>query len=71
MEPRDLNVSEMSWKLNDFDSPAVRSEHSGLANVSFADGTVHSLEETIAPEDLKALTTIAGGEEVRRLIEQW
>jgi len=72
MEPRDLNVGEMSWKLNDFDSPAVRSDHPGLANVLLASGAVHTLrEEEIDPEGLRGLTTIAGGEDVKRIVDRW
>ncbi len=62
MEPRDLSTSQMSWKLNDPDAPSVRSGHTGLACAVFLDGHVDVLHDDTSPEDLKALSTIAGGE---------
>ncbi len=65
MEPRDLNVKEMSFKINDKQGAGIRSNHPGGANVSLADGSVRFLANDTDPAVLKALTTIAGGEPVK------
>jgi len=62
MEPRDLNVPQMSYRINDPAGYGIRSPHPGLANAVFADGTVHSIREDIDPEILKALITINAGD---------
>ena len=61
-EPRDLGFSDMSFHVNDPKRRCIRSKHTGVANAMFADGSVHSIHEDIAPEVLKALLTVAGGE---------
>ncbi len=66
-EPSDLDVSTMSFKLNDPNHVGLRSDHSGGVHVAFADGSVSFLYDSIAPEALEAMTTINGGEE----IDQW
>lgn len=63
-EPRDLNVEEMSDKLNDPDRPGPRSEHAYGLHVLFADGSTTYLIETIDQKTFRAMTTIAGGEDV-------
>ena len=63
-EPRDLNVAEMSYRINDPDEPCIRSRHPGCANAVFCDGREHYLKGSTAPETVKALTTIAGGEKM-------
>jgi prepilin-type processing-associated H-X9-DG protein len=62
MEPRDLNVKQMSFKINDQIQVGLRSNHPGGANVEFADGSARFLSNEIDPEVLKSLTTIDGGE---------
>jgi prepilin-type processing-associated H-X9-DG protein len=75
--PYDLNVSEMSFEINDPDRPGLRSCHSGCANVLFVDGytqffgtpgaTTDAEERRKAQvESLKAMATINGGEDVSR-----
>ena len=68
-EPRDLNVSEMSFKTEGQSRPCMRSAHQppGVVNVLFADGSVSA----IFPDDfpaglLEALTTINGGEDMSK-----
>jgi len=61
-EPRDLNFEKMSFHVNDPAGEGIRSNHSGGANVSFADGHTKFVSEDIDPQTLKALLTIAGGE---------
>lgn len=64
MEPRDLNVSEMSFVLNDPHHPSISSMHSAGSQMAFADQSVRFIGASLAPETLKAITTIAGGETV-------
>jgi prepilin-type processing-associated H-X9-DG protein len=61
LEPRDLNVEEMSYQINK-DGKEISSHHPGGAVVSFCDGHQQFLPENIKPETLKAMTTIDGGE---------
>jgi hypothetical protein len=65
MEPRDLHLTRMSFRINDKHQVGLRSNHPGGANVEFADGSSRFLSNDINPEVLKALTTIAGGEPFR------
>ncbi len=64
-EPRDLEFDEMSFKINDEAGGGIQGEHPWGCNVAFCDGSVHCLSEDTPPEILKALFTIAGGEDVR------
>jgi prepilin-type processing-associated H-X9-DG protein len=70
-EPRDLKGDEMSYRINDPDQPRIRSRHGGMANAAFCDGSVKFLAESIPPELIKALTTIAGGEDVWEFFENY
>ena len=52
----DLNVSEMSFKINDPDQIGVRSCHPGGAYVLFADGKAYFLSnDSVTEKVLKAL----------------
>jgi prepilin-type processing-associated H-X9-DG protein len=62
MEPRDLDVKEMSFRINNKHQAGLRSNHPGGANVLFADGSNQFVRDDIDPEVLKSLTTVAGGE---------
>ncbi len=62
--PRDLDVCMMSFVVNDPRRPGISSKHPGGANVAFGDASVHFLRESTSRGDLKALTTISGGERV-------
>jgi hypothetical protein len=64
LEPRDLNVEEMSFQINK-DGKEISSHHPGIAVVSFCDGHQSFLPENIKPETLKALITVDGGEAVK------
>lgn len=67
MEPRDLVVDEMSFRVNDPTRPSISSPHPSGPGVEFADQiSPIRLRADVAPEMLKALTTIAGGEPVGR-----
>jgi prepilin-type processing-associated H-X9-DG protein len=62
MEPVDLNADEITYQINDGSGNGIRSNHPGCANAAFCDGSVQDLSEATAPEDIKAMTTINGGE---------
>ena len=65
--PYDLNVDEMSFKINDPIQVSPRSCHVGGINVSFADGHQQFLSAGDCSEAcLKALTTINGGEDMSK-----
>lgn len=65
-EPKDLQFSEMSFKVGSTDLPCLSSKHRGGVNVVFADGLSFFITNKISEADLKALFTIAGGESVTR-----
>jgi prepilin-type processing-associated H-X9-DG protein len=60
--PWDLDVRTMSFRINDPNRPGISSKHPGGANVGFADGRTQWARESLLPEHLRALFTIAGGE---------
>ncbi len=70
MEPRDLNTEEMTYRINALnddrksDKSDISSDHVGVANVLFGDGSVRGLSATLDPTVLKAMTTIGGSETV-------
>jgi hypothetical protein len=64
MEPRDLDFDHMSFHVNDWSRPSIRSRHPGIANAMFGDASVRSIHEDIDPEVLKGLLTADGGEPV-------
>lgn len=67
MAPTDLDVSEMSFAINDPARPAIgNSGQEGGANVSTADGAVRFVTPAdTSPETLKGMSTRAGGEAVQ------
>ncbi len=69
-EPRDLDVSNATVVPCDSDKHGLRSWHPGGVNVSFADGHIDFLDETIDPKLLRALLTRNGGEDVNAFNEQ-
>jgi Protein of unknown function (DUF1559) len=70
MEPKELDWETMSFQPNDRTHPSVSSSHphrrveSGYSgpHVLTVDGMVKTLPPSLAPERLRALLTIAGGE---------
>jgi hypothetical protein len=64
MEPRDFNVEEMSFRINDRGGISVRSDHPHGAMIALGDGSVRFLSDDTDPKLLKALTTIDGKEAV-------
>jgi prepilin-type processing-associated H-X9-DG protein len=73
-EPRDLPIEQMSFKINgppsrSIDGAARRgisSRHPGGANAAMCDGSVRLLNEWTSAEDVRAMTTIDGGERTGR-----
>jgi Protein of unknown function (DUF1559) len=72
MEPKELDWSTMSFRLNDRTRPSVSSSHfSGRSgyygpHVLTADDMVTTLPRDLPSETLRALLTIAGGERIER-----
>jgi prepilin-type processing-associated H-X9-DG protein len=64
MEPRDLEVSQMASTINAPLGQGMCSEHPGGVVVTFADGHTTFLDDTVTADTLKALLTIAGGEDI-------
>ena len=63
-EPRDLNVADMSFKLNDPGQIGLRSDHISGLHVGLCDGSVRWLNDNVASEVIQAMTTINGKEDV-------
>ncbi len=63
-EPRDLQLDEMSFQINDSTKPSISSPHVGGAFVADAFGSVTFLDDATTQARLKAMLTIAGGEKV-------
>lgn len=63
-EPRDLKLDETRYKIDDPDVPGLRSHHANVVNILLADGSTQSINKKIAPQVLKGLFTIAGGEPI-------
>jgi hypothetical protein len=59
----DLDVRTMSFQINDLKRSGISSKHPGGANVGVADGQTRWARDSVTPANLKALLTIAGGEE--------
>jgi prepilin-type processing-associated H-X9-DG protein len=68
MEPRDLRVEEMSFRINDPEYVGIASRHAGRAWAAFADGHTGSFADDIDPRVIQAMTTINGGEDVSGLL---
>ena len=64
-EPRDLPTDSMSYQVNDPLKPSIASMHPMCVTALFADGHTQTLSNSMDPEVLKALLTIAGGEKIR------
>ena len=63
-EPRDLDVETMSWAIDDPKRPGISSRHYAGPAVIFADSSYRRLSTYHPPDELKAMTTINGGEHV-------
>jgi len=68
-EPVDLNAAEIDFSINDGSGEGIRSDHVIGVNVLFCDGSVRMLGSENDPQQIKAMTTIAGGEGVDGVVE--
>jgi hypothetical protein len=67
LEPRDLDARTMSFRINDDTKPSISAVKWRLPYVVFADQNhAYRVSPATPPESLRALTTIAGQEEVTR-----
>lgn len=69
MEPRDLDVSQMPMTINAKPAtkgarPGISSGHPRVAQAARADGSVFAILEDTPPAKVRAMLTIAGGEQV-------
>ena len=64
MEPRDLHVTQMATTINPKSGQGVSSTHSRGAMTAFVDGHVQLIPKNIPPDQLRAILTIAGGEQI-------
>jgi len=62
LQPRDLEATAMSYQVNDPAGGGIRSNHFGTVNVALCDGSARALDDETDPGDVRAMTTIAGGE---------
>ncbi len=63
LEPRDLDAETMSFDLCDNSGAEISSDHPSAVNAIFCDGSVRSLPKGTDADNLKAMTTIDGGEQ--------
>ena len=63
-EPRDLNLGQIALQINRPGGQGMGSRHPGGMNVAFCDGSVRFISETIDPQTLERLITIADGNPV-------
>lgn len=64
-EPRDLSFDEISLRINDKSKPSISSHHPHGAMVLFADGSTRFLDESISPEELRAMLTVWVGDDAK------
>ena len=57
-EPKDLKAEEISFKINDPNSPGIGSKHPGYVVYSLCDASVLLLREEVPPEKIRALFDI-------------
>ena len=64
MEPRDLDVTTMSFAINDPTKPSISSYDNRGPKVICVDGSRPVLKPGLSPRVVKAMTTIDGGESI-------
>ena len=63
-DPRDLDATKITFEVNEPTGGEIESQHPGGAQCALCDGSVRFLSEFTDPEEVRAMTTIAGGEAV-------
>ena len=71
MEPWDLDVRQMSYKVNDYSKPSIRGNLDFGPCIVMAKGWIASIDPETPEPTIKALTTIAGGEKVKQKRYNW
>ena len=65
MKPRDLRFDRMGFSINGLEETlGFSSKHPGGANALLGDGSVRFIKDRTSQDDLRALLTAAGGEDV-------
>jgi len=63
-EPRDLRAEDIDFMLENDRGEGIGSAHPGGVNAAFCDGSVRFLPAEEDPDDIRAMSTIAGGERI-------
>ena len=63
-EPRDLYLCQMTCQINASKHRCISSKHLGGATIAWCDGSVSFLSESVPPETIQAMITVAGGERI-------
>ena len=65
-EPLDIEFDAMRFRIDDSENGEISGRHRGGVNAVFADGETFFLSNSVSADELRALLTIAGGEDVTR-----
>lgn len=68
--PGDMSLNDLPFGVNHSSRQGIGSYHPGGAHVLFCDGKVGFLSESLNPEIIRGMCTIAGGEEVTQYVTQ-
>jgi len=63
-EPKDLEFDKIDFQINGPKKPGIGSHHANGCNIGFDDASVSYMPNSVAPEKIKAMLTIDGGEQV-------
>jgi len=63
-EPKDLEFDKIDFKVNGPKKPGIGSHHANGCNIVICDGSVRYVTNSTAPEKVKVMLTIDGGEQV-------
>lgn len=69
LKPEDLNAEQISFRINDGTPKGIRTDHPDGVNALFCDGSLRRLNTWTDPQQIKDMTTIAGGEPISALPE--
>ena len=64
MDPRDLAEEDLDRESYDSSLPTIWGEHSAGSHAVMCDGSVRVIPDAIEPDQIKAMSTISGGEAV-------